>query len=50
MGAPEWVSQTKGSFGEDWRKDCRNAKGNFHFERIVRYRRSNDEDQKALEQ
>jgi hypothetical protein len=27
-----------------WRKDCRNAKGNFHFERSVRYRRSNDED------
>jgi len=30
------------------REDCRNAKANFHFERTVRYRRSNDEDQKAL--
>jgi hypothetical protein len=30
-------------------KDCSNAKGNFHFERTVRYRRSNDEDQKRLE-
>ena len=30
-------------------EDCRNAKGNFHFERTVRYRRSNDEDPKMLE-
>ena len=36
-------------FREHRRKDCCNAKGNFHFERTVRYRRSNDEDQKALE-
>ena len=32
-----------------WRVDCRNAKGNFHFERTVRYRKSNDENQEVLE-
>ena len=31
------------------REDCRNAKGNFHFERTVRYRRSKDENQEVLE-
>jgi hypothetical protein len=31
------------------REDSRNAKGNFHFERTVRYRRSNDENQEVLE-
>ena len=29
--------------------DCRNAKANFHFERTVRYRKSNDEDQELLD-
>jgi len=32
-----------------WCVDCRNAKANFHFERTVRYRKSNDEDQELLD-
>jgi hypothetical protein len=36
-------------FCQHWGEDCRNAKGNFHFERTVRYRRSNDENQQVLE-
>jgi hypothetical protein len=35
--------------GQDRREDCGNAKGNFYFERTVRYRRSNDEDQEMLD-
>src|SRR5271157_5362301 len=34
---------------QHWDVDCLNAKGNFHFERTVRYRRSNDEDQEVLD-
>ena len=36
-------------FGKHGSEDCLNAKGNFHFERTVRYRRSNDENQEVLE-